>query len=196
MTTLRKTAIVLAVFVVLFFVVRTWRANAQAALEKSQNVTIIVSPSVQPGKGQAVLLKLTNLSGRPVGVRLNLFSDTEAKPLETTDFPAMAPKVTIAHLFTPPQGALELNGTRFDAPAAVRALIEPLPGGDPTALRRVVASLLVVGLKPAAPNAPPPALDPPMMVPLERCMFASRGMAPYTGMLTGLRQVWDCAQAM
>lgn len=196
MTKLSRAAIVLVAIVVLFFGVRAWRASAQAELEKSQNVTIIVSPSVQPGKGQGVLFKLTNISGRPVGIRLNLFNDTEAKPVETTDFRAMEPKVTIAHLYVPPPAALVLNGTTFDAPAAVRALIEPLPGGEPAALRRVVVSLLVVGLKPAMPNAPPPTLDPPTIVPLERCMFASRGMAPYTGMLTGLRQVWDCAQAM
>jgi hypothetical protein len=196
MRKLRTAGIILVAIVVLFFGVRAYQAKALAEIEKSQNVSIIVSPSIQPGQGQAILFKATNLSGRPVGIRLNLFGDTTREPLETTDFRAIAPKTTITHLFTPPPGALELNGTKFDAPTAVRALVEPLPGGEPAAVRRVVVSLLMVGLKPAAANAPSPALDPPMIVPLERCLFASRNMAPFTALLAPLRQVWDCGQVI
>ena len=198
MTRLKTGVIVLIAIVAIYVGYRAYRAKALADIEKSQNVAIIVSPSIQAGKGQVVLFKATNISGRPVSIRLNLFGEANKDPLETTDFKAIAPKMTVTHLFVPPQAPLELNGTKFEAPAAVRALVEPLPGGEPAALRRVVVSLAMVGLKPAAANtnAPAPALDPPMLIPLERCLFASRNMAPFTAMLAPLRVVWDCGQVL
>jgi hypothetical protein len=166
--------------------------RAQDALDNSLNVPVLMSPSVQPGKGQSLLFKATNISAEPVGVSLTLFNDTDGKPLETTDFPNIVPRVTVTRLYTPPQGTLVLNGTTFEAPVAVRALVGPLPGGEPGAIRRVLASLHVVNVTPAATKATPQPLDPPVLVVLERCLFKPRGMFPYTG----ARYFWDCSPTM
>jgi hypothetical protein len=189
--TFRAVAIV-AVIVILLSAVRAWRARAQTALDNSLNVPILVSPSVQPGKDQSLLFKATNISGTSVGVKLTLLNDADGKELEAVEFEKIPPRTTITRLYTPLGGTLVLNGTTFDAPAAVRALVGPLAGGEPAALRRVVASLQMVTIKPAAAKGPMPPLDAPMFVPLERCLFKPRGMYPYTG----ARYIWDCSPTM
>ena len=148
---------VLVAIVYLTSAVRAWRANAKAELDKSQDIPILVSPSVQPGKGQALLIKLTNISGGRVGVRLSLYNDLDEAPIETTDIDGINPKATITHVYTPPQGKLAVNGAMFDAPAAVRALIQPLHGGEANPIRKIVANLYVVTLKPVPANGPPPS---------------------------------------
>jgi hypothetical protein len=188
---LRVVFVVVAV-VCLLLVFRSWRASAQDRMDNSLNVPILVSPSIQPGQGQSVLFKATNISGTPVGVKFTLFSDADGAEVESTDFAAIPPRVTVTHLYTPPPGKLVLGGTTFDAPAAVRALVGPLSGGEPAAIRRVVAGLQMVSLKPAAATAALPPLDPPTVVPLERCLFKPRGMFPYTG----ARYIWDCSPTM
>jgi hypothetical protein len=187
---LRVLFLVLAVAAVLL-VVRSWRARAQTRVDESLNVPILVSPAVQPGNSQSMLFTATNISGTPVGVKFTLFNGTDGAELESTDFAAIPPRTTVTHLYTPPRGTLVLNGTTFEAPAAVRALVAPLSGGEPAAIRRVVAALQMVTLKTAAANAPTP-LDPPTVVPLERCLFKPRGMYPYTG----ARYIWDCSPTM
>ena len=181
-----------SVVVGLVLAVYVWRARAQVRIDNSLNVPILMSPSVQPGNGQSLLFKVTNVSGQPVGVTLTLFNDTDGKPLETFDFPKIAARVTMTRLYTPPQGTLVLNDSTFDAPVAVRALVGPLQGGEPGAIRNVVASLQMIRLTPAAAKAAPQPLDPPMLVPLERCLFKPRGMYPYTGAI----YLWDCSPGM
>ena len=181
--------LVAAVVVGLVFGVRAWRARAQVRIDNSLNVPILMSPAVQPGNGQSLLFKVTNVSGQPVGVTLTLFNDTDGKPFETFDFPKIPARVTMTRLYTPPSGTLVLNDSTFDAPVAVRALVGPLQGGEPGAIRNVVASLQMIRLTPAAAKAAPQPLDPPMLVPLERCLFKPRGMYPYTGAI----YLWDCS---
>ena len=185
---LRVVFVVVAV-VCLLLVFRSWRASAQDRMDNSLNVPILVSPSVQPGHGQSVLFKATNISGTPVGVSSRCSATLTARA--EAGLRRDSPRVTVTHLYTPP-GKLVLGGTTFDAPAAVRALVGPLSGGEPAAIRRVVAGLQMVSLKPAAATAALPPLDPPTVVPLERCLFKPRGMFPYTG----ARYIWDCSPNM
>lgn len=188
-----QSLLVLVAIVYLVSVVRAWRANAQTELDRSQTVPILMSPSIQPGKGQGVLIKVTNISGnRPAAVRLTFFNETDLAPIGTQDFPAIKPRTTVTHLHVPPSATLALNGTTFDAPAPVRTIIQPMGGGDAGTVRRVVATVMMVNLKPATPNAPALSLDPPVFVPLERCLFASIGMVPYTGGT----YLYDCAPTL
>src|SRR3954464_13602650 len=107
--------LVVVVIVCVLLVIRSRRASAQAKIDESLNVPILVSASVQPGHGQSMLFKATNISGTPVGVRFTIFNDTDGKELEGTDFAAMPARTTVTHLYTPPGGTLVLNGTTFDA---------------------------------------------------------------------------------
>ncbi len=185
----------LAVVAIIYLVsvVRAWRANAQTELDRSQTVPILMSPSIQPGNGQGILIKVTNISGnQPAAVRLTFFNEIDLAPIGTKDFPQIKPRTTVTHLHVPQSGTLELNGTTFDAPVPVRTVIQPMGGGDAGTVRRVVATVMMVNLKPATPNAPPPPLDPPVFIPLDRCLFASIGMVPFTGG----SYLYDCAPTL
>lgn len=176
-----------------------WRANAIAERDRSQNFPILVSPSLQPAQGQAVVVKITNVSGSRARVRLSLFSDAESQqaPVDMIEFPDLKAKATVTHLYTPPRGALVVNGTSFEAPAGVRVLIQPAQSlDDPEAIRKVVASVHLVTLKGAVPNGPPASVESSSIVPLERCLYKSRGMVPYDPGFRGERYVWDCAPTL
>jgi hypothetical protein len=190
---------VLVAIVYLSSQVSAWRANAIAERDRSQNFPILVSPSLQPAKGQAVVVKITNVSGSRARVRLSLFNDTESQkaPVDMIEFPDLKAKATVTHLYTPPQGTLVVNGTAFEAPAGVRVLIQPAQSlDDPEAIRKVVASVHLVTLKAAVPNGPAASVDSSSMVPLERCLYKSRGMVPYDPGFRGERYVWDCAPTL
>jgi hypothetical protein len=191
-----RALVVVAIVVGLVVAFRYQRARAQAAIDTSLNVPILMSPAVQPGQDQLLLFKITNISGQPVDVELTLFNDTDGKPLVTTQFPKIAARTTVTHVYRPPAGTVVLEGSTFSAPTSVRALLGPgqagpVSAGDPGAIRRVVASLQMVNL-PTAPAKPAPQpVESPMLVPLERCLFKPRGMYPYTG----ATYLWDCSPA-
>jgi hypothetical protein len=84
-----------------------------------------------------------------------------------------------------------MGNTSVEVPEAVRAIFAPFPGDDPGAIRKVVANVQIMRLQPAAANAAP-ALDPPIIVPLEHCRFEPRGFVPYIGG----RWIWNCAPEM
>ena len=90
-----------------------------------------------------------------------------------------------------------VDGTTVEAPAGVRVLIQPAQSlDDPEAIRQVVASVHLVTLKAAVPNGPPAFVDSSSIVPLERCLYKSRGMVPYDPGFRGERYVWDCAPGL
>ncbi len=180
----------LAVVVAVFLMIRASGANCRpGAAAEPLFVPIIVSPSVQPVRGQVLLFKITNITKASVSVRLMLFNDREGLPADIRDFSEIAPGTTVSHLYDPPRTALAINQVTVEVPEAVRAVFAPLPGQDPGAIRRVVANLQIMRLQ---PDVSSPALDPPIIVPLERCRFEPRGFVPYTGG----RWVWNCAPEM
>jgi hypothetical protein len=184
--------LLLVILVAVFLVIRGRGAVARAeAAALPLFVPVIVSPSVQPVVGQVVLFKATNITEAPVSVRLMLFNDREGLPAVIHDFTKITPGTTVTHLYTPPKGTLEMNGTTVEVPEAVRAIFAPLPGDDPGAIRRVVANAQLMRLQ-TTPSGAAPMLDPPIIVPLEHCNFEPRGFVPYTGG----RWVWNCAPQM
>jgi hypothetical protein len=191
----RKTLSLLLVLVILvgvFFFIRGRGASARAeAAALPLFVPVIVSPSIQPVNGQAVLYKATNITEAAVSVRLMLFNDRDGLPAKVQDFLNIPPGTTVTHLYAPPKGTLTLNETTVDVPEAVRAIFAPLPGDDPGAMRRVVANVQLMRLQ-STSSASSPSLDPPIIVPLQRCNFEPRGFVPYTGG----RWVWNCAPEM
>lgn len=193
---MKKTLILLLVLVVIVSVFYVFRARgARARVEAAAVplfVPIIVSPSVQPVKDQTLLFKATNITEAPVSIRLMLFNDREGLPANIQDFPGIAPGTTVSYLYDPPKGTLALNETTVEVPEAVRAIFAPLPGDDPGAIRRVVANVQIMRLQPTPADASSDSLDPPIIVPLERCRLEPRGFVPYTGG----RWVWNCAPAM
>lgn len=190
----RRTLIVLGVIVCVVLVFRSWRASAEADAERSLSVPIIVSPSVQAVNGQALLFKITNISVEPVGMRLTLYNDRERFPVDIKEFPVIDPGITVTYLYNSPRrGTLAMNGTTLEIPDAVRAVVAPMPGGDPGAIRRVVANLQLMRLQSTPANASSPSLDAPIIVPLERCLFEPRGYVPS---YTDGRLIWNCAPAM
>jgi hypothetical protein len=180
---------VLALIVGAVLVFRSWRASVEADVERELGVTIIVSPSVQPVQGQALLFKATNISMTPVGIRLHLYNDRERFPVEIKDFPTIAGGMTVTHLYNSPPAKFAMNGTTFEVPDAVRAVVGPMAGGEPAAVRRVVANLQLMSLQPAGADATSASLDAPIIVPLERCLFTPRGYLP--GYTDG-RLFWEC----
>ena len=184
---------VLGVIVGVILVFRSWGASAEADLERLWSVPIIVSPSVQPVNGQVLLFKATNISTTPVGIRLHLYNDRERFPVAYQEFPAVAAGMTVTYLYNSPPGKLAMNETTLVVPDAVRAVIGPMPGGEPGAIRRVVANLQLMRLQSTPANASPPSLDAPIIVPLERCIFEPRGYLPH---YTDGRLFWNCAPAM
>jgi hypothetical protein len=193
---LRKVIVLLIllalVLVVVLRVYRAWSARAIARADRALVVPVIVSPSIQPVKGQTLLFKASNISEAPVGMRIMLFNDRESLPAEIKDFPKIAPGTTVTYVHKPPQGMLAIDETTYEVPDAVRAVLAPLPGGDQGAIRNVVASLQIMRVQPPSANAASPSLEAPILVPLERCRFEPKGFVPYTGG----RWVWNCAPAM
>ena len=180
----------LVVIVAAFLMIQAWGASRRAeAAAEPYFVPVIVSPSVQPVRGQTLLFKTTNITEAPVGVRLMLFNDQAGVPADIRDFSRIAPGTTVSYLYDPPKTVLTINEVTVEVPEAVRAVFAPLPGDDPGAVRRVVANLQIMRLQ---PDASSPSLDPPIIVPLERCRFEPRGFVPYTGG----RWIWNCAPEM
>ena len=185
--------LVLVVVVSLFLAFRARGASARAeAAAEPLFVPVIVSPSVQPVSGQTLLFKATNITEAPVSVRLMLFNDREGLPAEIKDFTRIPPGTTVSYLYDPPQSELVMNDTTVEVPEAVRGVFAPLPGDDPGAIRRVVTNMQIMRLRPVTNEVSLPSLDPPILVPLERCRFEPRGFVPYTGGQWG----WNCAPAM
>jgi hypothetical protein len=180
--------VVLVIFVIGRQIVRARGAHARADAARALYVPVIVSPSVQPVNGQAVLIKATNITEYPVDVRLMLFNDREGLPTEVKDFPKIAAGTTVSYLYNPPMGTLALNDTTVEVPEAVRAVFAPLPAGDQNVIRRIVANVQLMRLS-AASGASAPSLESPIVVPLERCRFEPRGFVPYTGG----KWMWNCA---
>jgi hypothetical protein len=57
-------------------------------------------------------------------------------------------------------------------------------------MRRVVANMQIIRLQPKTATGSSPSLDPPIIVPLERCMFTPRGyLEP---VFSEGRLFWDC----
>jgi hypothetical protein len=180
---------VLGVIVCAVLVFRAWRASVEAEVERELGVPIIVSPSVQPAAGQVLLFKATNISATPVGIRVTLYNDRERFPVDWKEFPNLGAGMTVTHLYNPPPGRLAINGSTYEVPDAVRAVVHPMPNGEPGAIRRVVANLEIMRLQPAPANASSASLDSPIIVPLERCLFTPRGYLP--GYTDG-HLFWEC----
>ena len=186
----RRNLFVLAVIVGAVLVFRWWRASAYVARVRAFSVPIIVSPSVQPGNGESLLFKVSNISTTPVGVRLTLFNDRERFPVDIKEFGTLDAGMTVTYLYNSPPGKLTINGTTLEVPDAVRAVVGPMPAGEPGAMRRVVANMQIVRLQSKAANGSSPSLDAPIIVPLERCMFTARGyLEP---VFSEGRLFWDC----
>jgi hypothetical protein len=181
--------VVLVVFVIGREVLRARGASARADAARELYVPVIVSPSVQPVNGQAVLVKATNITEYPVDFRLMLFNDREGLPTEVKDFPKVPAGTTVTYLYNPPMGTLAMNDTTVEVPEAVRAVFAPLPAGDQNVIRRIVANVQLMRLSAPAAGASAPSLDSPIVVPLERCRFEPRGFVPYTGG----KWMWNCA---
>lgn len=185
---------ILLVLVLLAVALVLYRSRAAAAKEEANvilYVPVIMSPSVQPVAGQSLLFKATNITEAPVDVRLMLFGDHDGLPSTVKDFLKVAPGTTVSYLHTPPMGKLEMNDATVDVPEAVRAVFAPIPAGEQGAMRRVVANVQIMRLQ-APASATGASLDPPILVPLERCRFEPRNFVPYTGG----KWVWNCAPEM
>jgi hypothetical protein len=185
--------IALGVIVAGYYGYRAWRDHVRDRTERSLYVPVIVSPSVQAVIGQTFLFKITNISEFPVSVRLMLFKDRDALPLDLKDFEKITPRTTVTYQYDPPaaDAKLTLHETTYDVPEAVRAVFAPLSGGDQNTMRGVVAGMQLIRRQAGAVNSPP-ALDPPISVPLGSCRFEPRGMVPYSG----AQWIWNCAPEM
>ncbi len=186
---MKKALVLLSVLAAIALVLLIIRARGAGAGDEALFVPVIVSPSVQPVGGQVLLFKATNVTEAPVGVRLMLFNDRDGIPAKIKDFSRIAPGATVSYLYDPPKTTLAVNEAEVQVPEAVRAVFAPLPGDDPGAIRRVVANVQILRLQ---QGVSPPALDPSIIVPLERCRFEPRGFVPYTGG----QWVWNCAPRM
>ena len=153
-------------------------------------VPVIVTPSVQVVNGEVLLYKATNVSENPDNFRLMLFNDREGVPAVYKDFTRVRAGNTVTYVYEPPRSELTLGAMTVEAPEAVRAVFAPLPGDDPGAIRRIVANVQIMRVQKAADGSP--SLEPPIVVPLERCTFEPRGFVPYTGG----RWYWNCAPQM
>ena len=153
-------------------------------------VPVIVTPSVQPGNGQVLLFKATNVSEGQANVRIMFFKDNESVPGSYKEFTKIPPNQTVSYVYEPPMGTLRLGDTTVEAPEAVHAVFAPLVGGDVNAIRKIVANVQIMRIQRGADGAP--TLDSPVVVPLQRCMFEPRGFVPYTGG----RWYWNCAPQM
>jgi hypothetical protein len=153
-------------------------------------VPVVVTPSIQLVNGQVLLYKATNVSETPDSFRLMLFNDREGVPGFYKDFNRIPAGNTVSYVYEPPEGQLTLGVTTVEAPEAVRAIFAPLPGDDPGAVRRIVANVQIMRIQKSASGSV--SLDPPIVVPLERCNFEPRGFVPYTGG----RWYWNCAPQM
>jgi hypothetical protein len=183
--------VVLVVVVGLAYAVRARGADERAEADAEPLfVPVIVSPSIQIVSGQVLLYKATNVSESPASFRLMLFNDAEGVPGTYRDFTRIPAGHTVSYVYEPPAGKLTLGTATVDAPEAVRATFAPLPAGDPGAIRRIVANVQIMRVQSGA-NAST-LLDPPIVVPLERCTFEPRGFVPYTGG----RWYWNCAPEM
>jgi len=170
-----------------------YRASATEANLKANEallVPVIVLPPVQPVKDQVLLFKATNITEAPVSFRLSLFNEREGLAVKIQDFANVAPGTTVSYTYVPPMTTIDINGTSLEAPEAVRALFEPLPGDTPNAIRRVVASVQLMRFQ--SPAGPTPVLEAPIPVPLEHCRFEPKNFVPYKGG----RWVWNCAPAI
>jgi hypothetical protein len=172
---------VLGVIVCVVLVFRSWSAGAEVNRERLWSVPIIVSPSVQLVNGQVLLFKATNISTTPVGMRLTLYNERDRGPVVVEEFPRVAPGGTVTYLYNSPpgKGKLEINETTIEVPDAMRAVLDPMPGGEPGAIGRVVANLQILRLQTTPANASAPSLEAPSIVPLERCLFSPTGYLPH-----------------
>ncbi len=135
-----------------------------------------------------MLFKLTNLGDEAVALRIMLFNDREGMPAVIKDFSDLAGKTTATYVYTPPAGKLLLNDTTFDVPEAVRAIIGPVPAGDPKVMRKVVVNVQLM----RAQSAGSLTLETPVIVPMSGCRFEPRGLVSYRKPTMS----WNCTPAM
>jgi hypothetical protein len=190
----KRILIVVVLFVVLvgvMYAVRARGADERAEADaKELFVPVIVTPSVQPANGQVLLLKATNVSEGQAAVRILFYKDNESVPGMYKEFTRIPPNHTVSYVYEPPVGKLTVGDTTIDAPEAVRAVFEPLVGGEVNGMRKIVANVQLIRLQRGADGVA--TLETPIVVPLQRCMFEPRGFVPYTGG----RWYWNCAQQM
>jgi hypothetical protein len=190
----RKVLLALLVLIVLaggVYSVRARSFNERAEADAVPLfVPVIVTPSVQLATGQVLLYKVTNLSETPDSFRLMIFNDREGVPGFYKDFNKVRAGNTVSYEYKPPEARLTLGDASIEAPEAVRAVVAPVPGDDPGAVRRLVANVQIMRIQKRADGSA--FLDPPTVVPLERCNFEPRGFVPYTGG----RWYWNCAPQM
>ena len=188
MKTILTVLVVLVLLVGGVYVVRARGANARMEADAVPLfVPVVVTPSVQPVKGQVLLYKATNVSEAPVNFRLMIYTDKESVPGTYKDFMKVPAGNTISYVFEPPNGELTLGSTTVEAPLAVRAVFAPVPADNPGAIRNIVASAQIMRVQPGPNGAP--QLDAPIVVPMEHCSFEPRGFVPYTGG----RWYWNCS---
>jgi hypothetical protein len=193
----KKTLTRLLVLLVIVAAIVAWRASGAAARAEAAAqplfVPVIATPSIQPVNGQVLLFKATNITEAPVNLSLMLFDDHGGPPKATRDFPQIPAGSTVSYVHEPQKGELTLGQTTVEAPEPVRGIFAPIPGDrEPGALRRIVANVQIMRVQPATSSTGSASLDPPILVPLERCRFEPRGFVPYTGG----RWIWNCAPEM
>jgi hypothetical protein len=149
-------------------------------------VPVILTPSIQPVNGQVLLYKVTNVATGPVNVRLSLYKDNEAVPGTYKDFMHIVGGHTVTYVYEPAKTQLNLGATTVEAPESVRSELTPVPGDNPNAVRSIVANVQLM----RAVNG---ALEPPIVVPTQRCNFEPRGFVP---VVTGATYFWNCAPEM
>jgi hypothetical protein len=190
------TKILFALLVLIVIAVAAYTVWARGFNERAEAdalplfVPVVVTPSIQLVNGQVLLYKATNVSENPDSFRLMLFNDREGVPAFYKDFNRIPAGNTVSYVYEPPDGKLTLGVTTVEAPEAVRAIFAPVPGDDPGAVRRIVANVQIMRIQKSASGSV--SLDPPIVVPLERCNFEPRGFVPYTGG----RWYWNCAPQM
>ena len=194
---MKKTVMYLVVLVVIVAAALAVRARGAAARAEAAAqplfVPVIAMPSVQTVNGQVLLFKATTITEVPVNLRLMLFDERGGAPMTIKDFSKIPAGATVSYVHQPRQGSLTLGDTTVEAPEAVRAIFAPMPGDrEPGALRRIVANVQIMRVQPTTTATGPAALDPPIIVPLERCRFEPRGFVPYSGG----RWIWNCAPEM
>jgi hypothetical protein len=124
-------------------------------------------------------------------MRLMLFSDRGGRPTTYTDFMKIAPGSTVTHVHESPTERLTLGSVTVAAAEPVRAVLAPVPGDPPGAIRRIVAGAQITRTQSAGADGSH-VLGDPIVVPLERCNFEPRGFVPHTGM----QWHWNCAPDM
>lgn len=191
---MKRTLTLLALIIALAGVI--YAVRARGADERDEDnaralfVPVIVTPSVQPGTGQVLLFKATNVSEGQANVRIMFFKDNDSVPAFYKEFTRIPPNHTVSYVYEPPMGTLTIGDTTVEAPEAVHAVFAPLVGGDVNATRKIVANVQMLRI--LRPVSGAPTLDAPIIVPLQRCMFEPRGFVPYTGG----RWYWNCAPQM